>query len=90
MTHFTSLMYYLPTKPSITAQYLKGGPEYTVFAKETETARARTQEYGCQLPEGLPGDLDGDPGRDHRHHTPSAALQQAQATISSIPKVGGG
>jgi len=68
MTHFTSLMYYLPTKPSITAQYLKGGPEYTVFAKETETARARTQEYGCQLPEGLPGDLDGDPGRDHRHH----------------------
>ena len=27
MTHFTSLMYCLPTKPSITVQYLKGGPE---------------------------------------------------------------
>jgi len=50
MTHFTSLMYYLPTKPSITAQYLKGGPEYTVFAKETEAARARTQEYGVNYP----------------------------------------
>jgi hypothetical protein len=36
MTHITSLMYYLPTKPAVISQYLKGGPEYTVFAKETQ------------------------------------------------------
>lgn len=35
MEHVTSLMYYLPTKPAVISQYLKGGPEYTVFARET-------------------------------------------------------
>jgi hypothetical protein len=30
MEHVTSLMYYLPTKPAVTEQVLKGGPEYTV------------------------------------------------------------
>jgi hypothetical protein len=27
VTSVTSLMYHLPTKPSVIAQYLKGGPE---------------------------------------------------------------
>ena len=90
MTHFTSLMYYLPTKPSITAQYLKGGPEYTVFAKETETARARTQEYGVNYPKVSQAIWTAIQAAITGTMTPSAALQQAQATISSIPKVGGG
>jgi len=32
MEHVTSLMYYLPSKPAVTEQVLKGGREYTVFA----------------------------------------------------------
>jgi hypothetical protein len=31
-------------------RYLKGGPEYTVFAKETQTARSRTTQYGANRP----------------------------------------
>ena len=59
MEHVTSLMYYLPSKPAVTAQFLKGGPEYTVFAKETATARSRTKEYApttrrCRRPSGPP------------------------------------
>jgi Bacterial extracellular solute-binding protein len=57
MEHVTSLMYYLPTKPAVTEQVLKGGQEYTVFAKETQTARSRTKEYApttrrCRRPSG--------------------------------------
>jgi len=44
MEQVTSQMYYLPTKPAVVAQYLKGGPEYTVFAQEIENARPRTTE----------------------------------------------
>jgi multiple sugar transport system substrate-binding protein len=50
MSHITSLMYYLPTKPAVTAAYLKGGPEYTVFAHETATSRSRTTQYGANYP----------------------------------------
>jgi hypothetical protein len=50
MTHVTSLMHYLPTKPAVIAQYLKGGPEYTGFAKETATAWSRTTQYGANYP----------------------------------------
>ena len=66
MTHVTSLMYYLPTKPAVTAQVLKGGPEYTVFAKETLTARGADHGVRGQLPQGFRGHLDRDPGRDLR------------------------
>ncbi len=76
--------------PSITVQYLKGGPEYTVFAKETETARARTQEYGVNYPKVSQAIWTAIQAAITGTMTPSAALQQAQATISSIPKVGGG
>jgi len=51
----------------VTAQFLKGGPEYTVFARETQTARSRTTEYGANYPKGVAGHLDRDPGGDHRH-----------------------
>jgi len=44
MEQVTSQVYYLPTKPAVVAQYLKGGPEYTVFVQETENARPRTTE----------------------------------------------
>ena len=40
----TSVMYSLPTKPAVTAQVLTGGPEYTVVAKETKSARSRTTD----------------------------------------------
>ena len=35
---------------AVTAQYLRGAPEYTVFAEETETARSRTTQYGANHP----------------------------------------
>jgi multiple sugar transport system substrate-binding protein len=50
MEHVTSLVYYLPSKPAVIAQYLKGGPQYTVFAQETQDSRARTIEYGANYP----------------------------------------
>src|SRR5207237_8146647 len=46
MTHVTSLMYYLPGKPAVTAQVLKGGPDYTLSAKESQTDRPRTTDDG--------------------------------------------
>ena len=46
MIHVTSMMYYLPTKPAVIQQYLTGGPQYTVFAQETQNARPRTIERG--------------------------------------------
>ncbi len=64
MTHFTSLMYYLPTKPSITAQYLKGGPEYAVFAKETETARGADGHAAQDRDEDHPPDADAGEEQD--------------------------
>ena len=89
MTHVTSLMYYLPTKPAVTAQVLKGGAEYTVFAKETLTARGRTTEYGANYPKvseaiwtAIQAAISGSSSVD-------SALQQAQSTISGIPKVSG-
>jgi multiple sugar transport system substrate-binding protein len=89
MTHVTSLNYYLPTKPAITAQYLKGGPEYNVFAKETETARARTIEYGANYPKVSQAIWTAIQAAITGTATPSAALQQAQSTISAIPQVKG-
>ena len=67
MEHVTSLMYYLPTKPAVTDQVLKGGPEYTVFAKETQTARSRTTEYGANYPKVSQAIWTAIQGRDHRH-----------------------
>jgi len=90
MTHVTSLNYYLPTKPSVTAQYLKGGPEYTVFAKETENARSRTIEYGANYPKVSQAIWTAIQAAITGTASPQAALNQAQSTISSIPTVSGG
>jgi len=90
MTHVTSLMYYLPTKPAVTAEVLKGGPEYTVFAKETLTARGRTAEYGANYPKVSEAIWTAIQSAVSGGASVTAALQQAQGTISGIPKVTGG
>jgi multiple sugar transport system substrate-binding protein len=89
MTQFTKQMYYLPTKPSITADYLKGGPQYTVFAKETETARSRTTQYGANYPKVSQAIWTAIQAAITGTASPSSALSQAQSTISSIPQVKG-
>ena len=89
MTHITSLMYYLPTKPSVIAQYLKGGPEYTVFADETKTARSRTTQYGANYPKVSEALWTAIQAAITGTSSVSSALTQAQSTISSIPQVKG-
>ncbi len=89
MTHFTSEMYYLPTKPSVIAQYLKGGPQYTVFAKETQTSRSRTQEYGANYPKVSQAIWTAIQSAITGTSSVNSALSQAQSTISGIQKVSG-
>ena len=89
MQHFTSLMYYLPTKPSVIAQYLKGGPQYTVFAKETETSRSRTTEYGANYPKVSQAIWTAIQSAITGTSSVNSALSQAQSTISGIQKVSG-
>ena len=89
MTHVTSLMHYLPTKPTVIAQYLKGGPEYTGFRQRDCDGLVTDDPIRRQLPEGVAGALDRDPGRDHRHVVGQFRATQAQFTISSIPQVKG-
>jgi multiple sugar transport system substrate-binding protein len=89
MTQFTRQMYYLPTMPSVTADYLKGGPQYTVFAKETETARSRTTQYGANYPKVSQAIWTAIQAAITGTASPGSALSQAQSTISSIPQVKG-
>jgi len=83
MEHVTSLMYYLPTKPAVTEQVLKGGPEYTVFAKETQTARSRTKGYGANYPKVSQAIWTAIQAAITGTSSVSSALQTAQGTISS-------
>jgi multiple sugar transport system substrate-binding protein len=89
MIHVTSMMYYLPTKPAVIAQYLRGGPEYTEFAKEIETARPRSIEYGTNYPKVSQAIWTAIQAAITGTASVSSALQTAQDTISSIPKVSG-
>jgi ABC-type glycerol-3-phosphate transport system substrate-binding protein len=89
MEHVTSLMYYLPSKPSVTAQFLKGGPEYTVFAKETATARSRTKEYGANYPKVSEAIWTVIQAAITGTSSVSSALQTAQGTISGVQQVSG-
>jgi multiple sugar transport system substrate-binding protein len=89
MQHFTSLMYYLPTKPSVIDQYLKGGPQYTVFAKETQTSRSRTTEYGANYPKVSQAIWTAIQSAVTGTSSVNSALSQAQSTISGIQKVSG-
>jgi multiple sugar transport system substrate-binding protein len=89
MQHFTSAMYYLPTKPSVITQYLAGGPQYTVFAKETETSRSRTTEYGANYPKVSQAIWTAIQSAITGTSSVNSALSQAQSTISGIQKVSG-
>jgi len=90
MEHVTSLMYYLPTKPAVTDEVLKGGPEYTVFAKETQTARPRTTEYGANYPKVSQAIWTAIQAAITGTSSVSSALQTAQGTISGVQQVSGG
>ncbi len=90
MKHVTSLNYYLPTKPAVTSQVLTQGPQYTVFATESRSARPRTIEYGANYPKVSQAIWTAIQSAISGTATPAAALQQAQSTISSVPKVSGG
>ena len=90
MEHVTSLMYYLPTKPAVTDQVLKGGPEYTVFAKETQTARSRTTEYGANYPKVSQAIWTAIQAAITGTSSVSSALQTAQGTVSGVQQVSGG
>ena len=90
MTKVTSLNYYLPAKPTVTQQVLTQGPQYTVFAGETEHARPRTIEYGSNYPKVSQAIWTAIQSAISGTATPAAALKQAQTAISSVPQVSGG
>ncbi len=90
MSHVTSLMYYLPTKPAVISSYLKGGPEYTVFAKETQTARSRTTQYGANYPKVSQAIWTAIQAAITGTASPGSALTTAQSTVSSVPQVSSG
>jgi multiple sugar transport system substrate-binding protein len=89
MIHVTSMMYYLPTKPAIIQQYLKGGPQYTVFAQETQTARPRTIEYGANYPKVSQAIWTAIQAAITGTAPVNSALQTAQGSVSGIAKVTG-
>jgi len=86
MQHMTSAMYYLPTKPSVTTEFLKGGPAYEVFAQESLTARPRTTEYGANYPKVSQAIWTAIQSAITGSQTPAAALKQAQQTVAAVPK----
>jgi multiple sugar transport system substrate-binding protein len=89
MIHLASMLYYLPTKSAVIAQYLRGGPEYTAFAKEIETARPRSTEYGSNYPKVSQAIWTAIQAAITGTASVSSALQTAQGAISSIPRVSG-
>lgn len=86
MQEMTKQMYYVPTKPAVTEEFLKGGEEYEVFAEQSLTARPRTTEYGANYPKvsqavwtAIQASLTGT-------KTPEQALTEAQQTVASVPQ----
>jgi multiple sugar transport system substrate-binding protein len=86
MTYFSKESYYLPTKKSVLDQYTKLSPQYQVFAKETETSRARTAEYGANYPKVSQAIWTAIQSAITGTSSVSSALTQAQSTISGVPK----
>jgi multiple sugar transport system substrate-binding protein len=84
MEHVASLMYYLPSKTAVIEQYLQGGPEYTVFAQETENSRSRTAQYGANYPKVSQAVWTAIQAAITGTASVSSALQTAQGTISGI------
>jgi multiple sugar transport system substrate-binding protein len=89
MEHITSEMFYLPTKPAVIQDYLKGGPQYTVFAQETENSRARTTQYGANYPKVSEAIWTAIQSAITGTASVNSALQTAQSSISSIPLASG-
>jgi multiple sugar transport system substrate-binding protein len=89
MEKVDGLNFYLPTKTAVVQQYLKGGPEYNVFAQETENARPRTTEYGSNYPKVSQAIWTAIQAAITGTASVSSALQTAQGTISGISKVSG-
>jgi multiple sugar transport system substrate-binding protein len=87
MTYFTKLMYYLPTKQSVLGTYVKQGPQYSVFAKETQASRSRTAEYGANYPKVSQAIWTATQSAITGTSSVSSALAQAQSTVSTIQKV---
>jgi multiple sugar transport system substrate-binding protein len=87
MTYFTKLMYYLPTKQSVLGTYVKQGPQYSVFAKETQASRSRTAEYGANYPKVSQAIWTAIQSAITGTSSVSSALAQAQSTVSTIQKV---
>jgi multiple sugar transport system substrate-binding protein len=89
MEHITSLSFYLPTKTAVIQQYLKGGPEYTVFADEILNSRPRTTEYGSNYPKVSQAIWTAIQSAITGTASVSSALQTAQGTVSGVSKTGG-
>jgi multiple sugar transport system substrate-binding protein len=86
MVEMTKEAYIIPTKPAVTAEFLKGGKEFEVFAEQSLTARPRTIEFGANYPKvsqavwtAIQASLTGT-------KTPQEALTEAQQSVESVPK----
>ena len=86
MQHVDGLNFYLPSKTSVLQAYLSSGPEYQVFAQETETARPRTTEYGSNYPKVSQAIWTAIQSAITGTAPVNSALQTAQGTISGIQK----
>ena len=84
MAYMASHMYYLPSKTAVIQQYLQSGPQYTVFAQETESARARTIEYGANYPKVSQAIWTAIQSAITGTASVSSALQTAQGTVSGV------
>ena len=87
MSYFAKESYYLPTKQSVLNTYVNQGPQYTVFAKETETSRSRTAEYGANYPKVSQAIWTAIQSAITGTSSVSSALSQAQSTVSGVQKV---
>jgi multiple sugar transport system substrate-binding protein len=89
MQKVDGLNFYLPSKTAVLQQYLSSGPEYQVFAKETETARPRTTEYGANYPKVSQAIWTAIQAAITGTSSVNSALQTAQGTVGGISKVSG-
>jgi multiple sugar transport system substrate-binding protein len=86
MQQMTKQMYYVPTKPAVTAEYLKGAEEYKVFTDQSLTARPRTTEFGANYPKVSQAVWTAIQAAITGTKTPQEALSEAQQTVKSVPQ----
>jgi multiple sugar transport system substrate-binding protein len=86
MQKMTGQMYYVPTKPVVTKEFLKGGEEYEVFAEQSLTARPRTTEYGANYPKVSQAVWTAIQAALTGTKTPEQALTDAQQAVASVPR----